>query len=169
MSLVAYSDSESEVEEAEEINIPRKKARTENAASNRPKAQLPPLPPSFRDLYATNVKLSPHDDPSLHEGRKRIIPHVPGRWPTHIQLEWYPNQQEMDLLGGLLEKASTVMSPGEDETKAPVVIRSLLRNDLGVQLPLHISLSRSVSLTTENKDLFPQVMRQAIEKSNIRP
>jgi hypothetical protein len=38
-------------------------------------------------LYASSIRVSVRDDPSLHGGRKRVIPHVEGNWPTHIYLE----------------------------------------------------------------------------------
>lgn len=47
----------------------------------------PPLPVGFHDLYASGIKTSVADDPSLHGGRQRLTPHVPGSWATHVYLE----------------------------------------------------------------------------------
>lgn len=80
MSLVQYSDSESE-SDAECAFPPPKKPRLTTGAS------LPPLPPAFHDLYASGTRVSVKDDPSLHGGRKRVIPHVEGNWPSHLYLE----------------------------------------------------------------------------------
>jgi hypothetical protein len=85
MGLVDYSDSEADEEEeneGHETAPPAKRRRVPGAPSN-----LPPLPQSFRDLYSSTVRTSTQDDPSLHGGRKRVIPHVPGNWPTHVYLE----------------------------------------------------------------------------------
>jgi hypothetical protein len=81
MSLVQYSDSESDAEPA---SPPSKKPRITTGAS------LPPLPAVFHDLYASSTRVSVKDDPSLHGGRKRVIPHVEGNWPSHLYLECKP-------------------------------------------------------------------------------
>lgn len=47
----------------------------------------PPLPAAFHDLYAGAARLSNADNPALHGGRVRAIPHVPGNWSTHVYLE----------------------------------------------------------------------------------
>ena len=89
MALVHYSDSESDTDDEQDISTsrPTKRVRLDNPANNKQASSLPPLPPSFHDLYASNTRVSVKDDPSLHGGRKRVIPHVEGNWPTHIYLE----------------------------------------------------------------------------------
>lgn len=48
-------------------------------------------------------------------------------------------------------------------------INSLLLSDLGVQLPLHISMSRPIVLVTEDKNPFSSLLERAIRDSDIRP
>ena len=93
MGLIDYPDSEVEDEEENDDeaqgyndnNSPAAKKRRLSIAPS--KSSLPPLPQSFRDLYSSTVRTSTQDDPSLHGGRKRVTPHVPGNWPTHVYLE----------------------------------------------------------------------------------
>ena len=91
MELVKYSDSEDEsgkggASPAVKVTEPRKRKREDN--EERPKAsKLPPLPQNFHSLYATAARTHPSDDPALHGGRTRQVPHVEGNWPTHVYLE----------------------------------------------------------------------------------
>jgi U6 snRNA phosphodiesterase len=96
MALVEYSDSESDGNATDlkrelETRSTRPAKRSREAKSlvqdDIDGVRLPPLPAEFRDLYTTNPRVSSRDDPSRHEGRKRIIPHVEGNWPTHVCLE----------------------------------------------------------------------------------
>jgi hypothetical protein len=99
MVLVDYPDSDTEspkpgdqqrIEsiENEQPKSPRK--RKYDAFKETPPMQKPSppsLPSAFYSLYATNVRTSTSDDPSLHGGRRRQVPHVQGNWPTHVSLE----------------------------------------------------------------------------------
>jgi hypothetical protein len=87
---VEYSDSEDsqQVDKSEKEDrgpeTPQLRKRKRSRAST---TDLPPLPDSFHDLYASSVRLSTKDDPALHGGRQRITPHVMGQWPTHVYIE----------------------------------------------------------------------------------
>ena len=123
-----------------------------------PKPSLPPLPAAFHDLYASTVRTTTVDDPSLHQGRIRQTPHIVGNWPSHLYIEWMPPPAAFDLLSSLLAAFKSTH---------PVPLTSFLANDLAVPLPLHISLSRPLSLTTAQKDSFLKEIQTTIQKSNL--
>ena len=77
MPLVDYSSDSSSHDEVKGPIVKRRKVDE----------KLPPLPSSFRDLYATPIRTSKVDDPDLHSGRQRVNPHVQGNWPTHVYTE----------------------------------------------------------------------------------
>ncbi|KAK0391691.1 hypothetical protein NLU13_1190 [Sarocladium strictum] len=110
-------------------------------------SDMPPLPDSFHDLYASNARQSVVDDPSLHQGRKRQTPHVVGRWPSHLYIEWRPTKEQHEMLAQLMADVIA-------ETDKEIKLHSLLSSDLGTAQPLHISLSRPISLSTCDKDEF---------------
>ncbi|KAE8351401.1 U6 snRNA phosphodiesterase Usb1 [Aspergillus coremiiformis] len=160
MALVQYSDSESEEDLSQSLSSPRPAKRLCPSTAT-PVSSLPPLPKAFHDLYASNTRISVKDDPSLHGGRKRAIPHVEGNWPTHVYLEWYPSKEELAALSNLIAQIEGKLR------RSKVEIKSLLRSDLGAQLPLHISLSRPVILRTEQRQSFLETFQSAIKDSNI--
>jgi len=85
MPLVSYESSssseDSPLPETTLNTLKRKRARKDRDAT------LPALPATFHDLYASAARVSTHDDPTLHGGRKRALPHVEGQWPSHVFLE----------------------------------------------------------------------------------
>ncbi|KAK4672355.1 poly(U)-specific 3'-to-5' RNA exonuclease [Podospora pseudopauciseta] len=154
--LVDYgSDSNSDADTANPAPPPAKKPRlgapgtgTATALSSDPSPDLPPLPASFHDLYASTART--FDDPSLHQGRTRQTPHIPGNWPSHVYIEWHPPPEFKRMLSGLIYSVRSQIRKIDPE----VEITSFLESDLGVPLPLHISLSRPLNLSTFQKDLF---------------
>ena len=89
MALVEYSDSEGS-DNPPPDHTPRtsqKSRALKRKHSSTSDSTLPSLPDSFHDLYASSARVSKQDDPSLHNGRQRVTPHVEGNWPTHVYIE----------------------------------------------------------------------------------
>ncbi|TKX23330.1 U6 snRNA phosphodiesterase-like protein [Elsinoe australis] len=154
MGLVEYSDSEED--QAEPV---RKRPRLSNDGID--KTELPPLPAEFHDLYSHAARVSNSDDPSLHGGRKRIVPHVEGNWAAHVYLEWHPPTPDTALLDRLL----VALQSTRPATAAPLI--SHLYSPTSVPLPLHISLSAPLVLRTESKSAFHTALLTAL-RSTLR-
>jgi hypothetical protein len=177
MSLVQYSDSEPDSDHNQQVSTPRpaKRIRRTPPTDTRPAPSLPPLPATFHDLYASSTRVSVRDDPSLHGGRKRVIPHVEGNWPTHIYLECkccyvgsflqltrpgYPTKEDLAILDDVISQIESKVSE--------MNIHSLLYSDLAAPLPLHISLSRPVVLRTEQRHSFVETLERGIRNSHVQ-
>ncbi|OAA40601.1 putative protein family UPF0406 [Metarhizium rileyi] len=149
MALVDYSSSS---DDDEPPPPPSKRLKGQNDGSD---SKMPPLPATFHDLYASTVRQSVVDDPSLHQGRKRLHPHVPGNWPTHVYIEWHPTKAQHDTLDALVKKA-------QEELGGGIQLHNSLNSDLGTDLPLHISLSRPLSLPSSVKDAYFSSLTRSI-------
>ncbi|KAL8867211.1 MAG: hypothetical protein Q9174_005809 [Haloplaca sp. 1 TL-2023] len=150
MSLVDYPESDDDEAEypASETALTGGGLESKRDVVKAQPKELPPLPEAFHDLYASNVRISKSDDPSLHGGRQRQAPHVEGQWPTHVYLEY-----------SLLKQAEAVLQGHFD-------VRSLLKSDLEADLPLHISLSQTLMLATEQRQSFIDALDEAIAGSH---
>ncbi|KAM0342434.1 hypothetical protein ACHAPU_009621 [Fusarium lateritium] len=176
MALVDYSSSDSESNEnsgSDSHRVKRRKGSDGIAAHSktpdgdahsvaRDDGSMPPLPDTFHDLYASTVRQSVVDDPSLHHGRKRQVPHVAGNWPSHIYTEWHPSVVQHGLL-------TSLMADIQKEVSSGIKLHNFLTSDLGSPLPLHISLSRPLSLTTGNKDEFFDKITESFNNSGVPP
>ncbi|KAG5518931.1 hypothetical protein PMAC_002462 [Pneumocystis sp. 'macacae'] len=103
--------------------------------SKRKKLQLPYL---FFDLYQVRPMMG--DDPVFHEGRKRTHSSVPGIIPPEDLQCLLKKIYELCILEGIM-------------------FTSLLEDDLGMSLPLHVSLSRPFMLTSDMIDSFRETMK----------
>ncbi|WPH01688.1 Hypothetical protein R9X50_00454000 [Acrodontium crateriforme] len=175
MALVDYSSSDADDDDDDYHNNhdddeqpPAKRRQLPSHDSATASTPLPPLPATFHDLYSSTVRTTTRDDPSLHGGRKRVTPHVDGNWPTHVYLEWHPSPSENRRLGSLIQKQNREHHGTDNTNVDKQPIHSLLQNDLGVPLPLHISLSRPLVLTTNQKDAFLARLKESILDTGVR-
>ncbi|MCJ1313053.1 poly(U)-specific 3'-to-5' RNA exonuclease [Agyrium rufum] len=157
MALVEYSDSDDSKPETSPPPTTKRKRSTSAGGD------LRPLPSTFHDLYSSTVRVSNHDDPALHGGRQRVIPHVEGNWPSHVYIEWTPSSTESRNLKGLISKINSQLKEPKDR------VQSLLESDLGVELPLHISLSRSMMLLTEQRQPFLDELESQLYSQGVHP
>lgn len=89
-ALVNYSDSDDSDNPTAPALPARNRKRKRDGLDINAVSDLPPLPATFHDLYASTARASSHDDPDMHSGRQRVTPHVKGNWPTHVYLECKP-------------------------------------------------------------------------------
>lgn len=136
------------------------------------KRKAPPLPSRFLDLYTSNPKVS--ENSPLHEGRVRVLPHTEGSWPTHVYLEWMPTSQQVEVLNNILsnlrlidtKKKHRLNSGGSScfNSFQSGPVKSLIRSEVGVRLPLHISLSSTLMIPSEQKEEFKNDLTNHISK-----
>ncbi|XP_014556310.1 hypothetical protein COCVIDRAFT_26843 [Bipolaris victoriae FI3] len=181
MALVAYPDSASDDEGTEHDKTPVHPVQPAHpptkpdAAATKPKPTpsdaLPPLPPAFHDLYAVNARVSTSDNPDLHGGRRRAVPHIQGNWPSHVYLEWIPTQRESIALLNLIQHVKSVLELENNKRvkKLPVPqdITPSLQSDLGVPLPLHVSLSRTLQIKTEDRETFLDTLGASLRRCAV--
>ncbi|TPX18390.1 uncharacterized protein E0L32_011723 [Thyridium curvatum] len=144
-------------------NGPLTRAQGRCSSQGSTPSKLPPLPAAFHDLYASTVRTSTVDAPSLHQGRSRQIPHVAGNWPSHIYIEWFPQPSEYELLQRLVESLRLELGGEGGE------LHTFLTSDLGAPLPLHISLSRPFVLKTQEKDGFLDELVESVRAAHVKP
>jgi len=108
---------------------------------------LPVLPSSF---------LSPapvSDDPTAHQGRRRLQPHVEGQFAGHVYVSVPLNAKMCKVLHAALNLA---------KDKVPE-IHSLLGDN--AKHPLHISLSRPIYLRAHQREEFKRAIRRLASES----
>lgn len=180
MNLVGYADSEDDSEQTNELKnhasgttvvvnatLKRKRQERDHEPAQRILKPAPSLPANFHTLYATPGRASTSDDPSLHAGRQRQVPHVVGNWPSFVYLEWLPSEKDLLSLERVIEEAARQLQAGLQSDIASFKLQSSLRSELGVRLPLHISLSSPLTLTTATKEAFKQELTKAIQTARI--
>ncbi|KAH7879903.1 uncharacterized protein C8R40DRAFT_1035714 [Lentinula edodes] len=143
LALVSYSSSEEEnnLEKVSKRAVPKKK-------------KLPGLSPSL-------IVQTPKDDPALHQGRIRIIPHIDGQWASHVYVSIRVERRSAmyNLVLDALKTAKNLEPalhdfPRVDENKSEKYFN------------LHVSLSRPIFLRTHQRDDLKREVKSLAEKSN---
>ncbi|KAK5092045.1 poly(U)-specific 3'-to-5' RNA exonuclease [Exophiala xenobiotica] len=154
MSLIDYSDSDDDSVQTNglknhvsgttiAVNAPLKRKRQgrDNEPAQRILKPAPSLPANFHTLYATPGRASTSDDPSLHAGRQRQVPHVVGNWPSFVYLEWLPPEEDLLTLERVIEEALRQLRAGSQSDVASYKLQSSLRSELG-ELTKAIQIAR---------------------------
>jgi U6 snRNA phosphodiesterase len=84
-------------------------------------------------------------------------------WKRTNVCQGNPSRTEYALLDSLLEQYQERVKRDDNALR----INSLLRSDLGALLPLHVSLSRPVVLTTDERSAFADIFGDAIQKEHF--
>lgn len=201
--LVSYSSSSSSSDADTKTSPPPAKRRKSDSSKSPTRGNNtavsgspPPLPESFYDLYASSVRTSVVDDASLHDGRRRRIPHRVGNWPSHVYIEcaWRTVKYSDSLTSPKKNEIKGLMrddrvffysffaghpSPTQHEVLAGLIdslrakvdykLHSLLVSDTSAPQPLHVSLSRPIVLSTDNKTDFLAKISDSISSSGVKP
>lgn len=133
--LVDYSSSSSDDEQEQKETL--------SSSFNRPV-----LPQSFHDLYQTPPRI---ENDEFHQGRVRTVPHVSGLWPTHVYIEWIPNDAELKILNQVNNSLSQQHQVNDFE--------SLVQSSLGAKQRLHISLSDTIMLKESDREEFVEQIK----------
>ena len=101
----------------------------------------------------------PVDEPVLHQGRIRTVPHVEGNWATHVYLSIDVDRSH--ALCSLLEAAAA-----KAKQLVPVLESLITRKDINNHaIELHISLSRPIFVRAHQKE----ELRRAVKKLSQHP
>ncbi|KDQ09910.1 hypothetical protein BOTBODRAFT_58433 [Botryobasidium botryosum FD-172 SS1] len=150
-SLVQYSSSEDEAEDNVPggTNLSSKRGASSSASDLsvvHPASALPALPVSFLSHIPTS-------DPTAHQGRRRLQPHVDGQFAAHVYISVPLNRKTFRILQNALALAKVEVPE----------LYSLLGE--GEKCDLHISLSRPIYLRAHQREEFKRAIRTLASES----
>ncbi|KAF5338919.1 hypothetical protein D9611_008678 [Ephemerocybe angulata] len=134
--LVCYSSSEEDEKEKPALSFPLTKPPTK-------RRKLPPL-------AETIAALPPVDNPALHQGRTRNVPHVEGQYAAHVYVSI--TLRESSPLYQLVKDVF------HDAKKQVPSLQEISKLDTG-RYELHISLSRPIFLRAHQREELRQAVR----------
>ncbi|XP_072403612.1 U6 snRNA phosphodiesterase 1 [Chiloscyllium punctatum] len=143
MFLVNYSSSEEEEEKEGPGGAGSRGQAEEGAAGGvEVKSQHLPVPESIMGMFKELEE--DLDDSAKHDGRIRSFPHQRGNWATLVYLEYYPEEEFIELIDVLLTHLQTFGLP---------MVR--LRE-------FHISLSQTVVLRYHWINIFVESLKEKL-------
>ncbi len=120
--IKGYSSDEDETNIVADFVQEAKKRTLENSDSQvsvspKKKRSVLPVPKAIQDLHKNNAfDQVPEDDPSLHDYRVRLFPHVRGNWATYVYIDFGQTFEDLqnrlvNFLCGKNIKAKTIATP----------------------------------------------------------
>lgn len=111
------------------------------------------------------------DNPALHQGRTRAVPHTEGQWATHVYIPVPISSSQHPKLRALLRRvvkdAQTrvpelhpILDLGEEEETAAQSER-----EAEVEVELHVSLSRPLFLRAHQRDEFRKAVKRIADST----
>lgn len=148
-----YSSSGSESESESERD-----SEQESALENR--SLLPRLPNAIIEKYHIGPDCTMK---SVNAGTKF--------WSTFIYLEWRPSRVERSVLSDMLMEFNSKCQKTNLSVHHDLVFKPLFLSSLGSPLPLHISLSQSITFASEQErdTLHRNLLRNVTESDNCHP
>lgn len=107
--------------------------------------KLPALPSALEPAV-------PVDNPALHQGRVRTIPHVEGQWATYVYVPLY-----LERHGPLYELLRCAVSSAR--TRVPGLHAIAVEEDGSEDCELHVSLTRPVYLRAHQREEFKRSVK----------
>ncbi|KAF2234995.1 hypothetical protein EV356DRAFT_532277 [Viridothelium virens] len=154
----------------------KRKRSNETSGIHKEQKQKQPQPvlaemgvPKFHDMYTVEPRFSAFDDPSLHSGMKRANPHIVGNWPSFVYLEWFLHQNQSEAISTLLLKLKSTFASGpwsgtasyRSDAIKPLFVDTL--DHFATPRSLHISLSSTLNIKSEQRGDFDGRMRSALK------
>ncbi|XP_048461959.1 U6 snRNA phosphodiesterase 1 [Rhincodon typus] len=144
MFLVNYSSSSEEEEEKRRPGEAGSRGPAEQGAVGgaEVKSQRLPVPESVMGMFREFEEEL--DDSAKHDGRIRSFPHQRGNWATLVYLEYYPEEEFIELIDLLLTHLQTLRLP------------------MARLAEFHISLSQTVVLRYHWINIFVESLKEKL-------
>jgi hypothetical protein len=153
LALVTYSSSD----ESEKDSSPQPPKKRYFSTCSIIRLQIDPLNRKLPVLSSTLIGHAHVDDPSLHQGRIRSVPHVDGQYATHIYASVVLDRGSalFKLLAKILSSATNMVPTLHDFWSSPK----------NCEPELHISLSRPIFLRSHQREDLKRAVKHIADKN----